>query len=108
MYWELRYRAKHVDDVWIHTDGDTEAEARVVADYYLSTLASPNVVFVRLRPIVVMSTRAMKKAKGELEPPPPAPAPAVSAAARALNNRKKKKTPAATAVEKPAESQAPV
>lgn len=72
MLWELRYRApRQVDDVLIETIqtvpggikgddaiADTPAyrEAKALADAYLSTLASPAIRFVRLRPMVVART----------------------------------------------------
>jgi hypothetical protein len=73
MVWELRYRARMVDNVWIETEGETETEAREVADYYLSTLNSPAVVFVRLRPMVAMSTTRMRAAKSGRAVPEPEP-----------------------------------
>jgi len=70
--WELRYRGlkdtdnggvKGVHDVLLETDGDTEAEAHEVAEYYLSTLNNPSTRFIFVRPAVAMTTRRMKAAK---------------------------------------------
>lgn len=75
MLWQLRYKApRGVDDVWIDVDGDTEKDAMELAEWYLSTLTSPNVRFVYVRPIVVATSKQMRKALGliskESEPKP--------------------------------------
>jgi len=66
MLWELRYRARGVDDVWI--EAETEDEARAVAmDWLQRTYPTPGVIFVRLRPAVVWSAKQMRAAAAEVE-----------------------------------------
>lgn len=56
--WELRYRApRTIDDVLIETFSEDEAEAKALADDYLATLASPSIRFVRLRKILVATSK---------------------------------------------------
>jgi hypothetical protein len=81
--WQLRYRSplaptKGVDDVSISTDIDDEAEARRVADWWLSEhKPSPATRFIYVRKHVVATSEMRRKALGEADPeatPPGKPA----------------------------------
>jgi hypothetical protein len=66
--WQLRYRSplsptKGVDDVIIETDGDTEAEAQALAEWWLRThVPSPSTRFVYVRRLVVATSTQMREA----------------------------------------------
>jgi hypothetical protein len=58
MLWELRYRSpRTIDNVQIETIGETEEEAKALADAYLQSLGTPSVRFVYVRRIVVARSK---------------------------------------------------
>ncbi len=66
MLWELRVRMpRGVDDRYIETDTDDEAEARRVADAYIDSLASPVIRFVYLRRFVIASSATYPRPRVE-------------------------------------------
>jgi hypothetical protein len=81
MLWELRYRSpRAVDNVQIETIGETEEEAKALAEAYLATLSSPAIRFIYVRRIVVARSKDYPAIVAAYGQPRPAAPPARSGA----------------------------